>query len=488
MGAQLDTPQDKVKPESSLILDDAGPDVDRDEHEARQHQSIADWIKENLGGDVTNFEREERWRPQWKVTYTKDDESHTVFVRGDRPITNSHILYNEMQVLQALKANGIRVPGVLGWIQSPKAIVLEFIDTKDTRDLAYVTTGSETPTSMSEDRWQAMLSYMDHMAQTHAVPVTEFTHIKGFRELDTPEEIALRETERYFRLAEKTGDVDAPLAFVQRWLRRNVPQHRTKASFIAGDSGQFMSSGPEVLALTDFEIACIGDSLWDLACLRGRHPYENMGDIPALYDRYAEATGEEVDLPVVAYHTANFLQLSALSAKWFMMPEARGANWMEGLFEGANITRRTYEAIAEIHGIELDYNFQLPAPAINALEESGLKKIINDVSCLPTSSAFAEWERDILKGIPNFLLNNSRYRDWFESETINEIEATLGRKFDNLASADQAVIQMIETDDPANDATLIRIMHRRMLRLSMVIAGTDPDKDNPFFHILDPIL
>ncbi len=222
--------------------------------------------------------------------------------------------------------------------------------------------------------------------------------------------------------------------------------------------------------------------------MRGRHPYENMGDIPALYRRYAEATGEQVDLPVVAYHTANFLQLSALAAKWFMMPEARGANWMEGLFEGANITRRTYEAIAEIHGIALDYDLHLPEPTINAVEESGLNKIINDVSRLPTSSAFAEWERDILAGIPKFLLNNSRYRDWFESETVADIESITGQEFGDLASADKALFVIIETDDPANDADLIRIMHRRMLRLSMVIAGTDPDKENPFFHILDPIL
>ncbi len=471
-----------------LTLAEPEQGLDQEAHEAKQHEGIAAWVKENLGGDVIEFEREERWRPQWKVTYTKGDETGIVFVRGDRPITNPHMLHNEMLILQALKDNGIKVPAVLGWIESPKAIVLEFVDTPDARDLAYVTTGSDTPTSISPDRWQAMLSYMDHMAQFHAVPVSEFTHIRGFRDLDTPEEIALRETERYYRTAEQTGDIDPPLAFVQKWLRRNVPQHRTKASFIAGDSGQFMSDGPEVLALTDFEIACIGDSLWDLACLRGRHPYENMGDIPALYRRYAEATGEEVDLPVVAYHTANFLQLSALAAKWFMMPEVRGANWMEGLYEGANITRRTLEAIAELRGITLDYDLHLPEAAKHPLEESGLQKLVNDISRLPTNSSFAEWERDILEGIPKFLLNNARYREWFEKETIADIAQVTGASFDDLTSADEAILAVIEADDPSRDDDMVRILHRRTLRLSMIIAGTDPDDQNPFFHILDPIL
>ena len=124
---------------------------------------------------------------------------------------------------------------------------------------------------------------------------------------------------------------------------------------IAGDAGQFMSAGSEVLALLDFEIANIGDTRWDLACFRGRQPYENMGDIPALYQGYAEVTGDPVDLPVVCYHTVNFQQLSGIGARFFMEPCARGANWIEGVLEYASITRHAHEAVAELQGIELDY-------------------------------------------------------------------------------------------------------------------------------------
>ena len=31
-------------------------------------------------------------------------------------------------------------------------------------------------------------------------------------------------------------------------------------------------------------------------------------------------------------------------------------------------------------------------------------------------------------------------------------------------------------------------MHRRMLRLSMITADTNPDEDNPFFYVLEPII
>ena len=46
----------------------------------------------------------------------------------------------------------------------------------------------------------------------------------------------------------------------------------------------------------------------------------------------------------------------------------------------------------------------------------------------------------------------------------------------------------IGRNDPEDDEALVRLFHRRALRLSMIIAGTDPDDENPLFHKLDPIL
>jgi hypothetical protein len=349
-------------------------------------------------------------------------------------------------------------------------------------------TAIENPTSMDDERWVAMLSYMNHLAKVHEVPVDEFIEIRGLRQLEGAEEIALRQTERMYRIGVATDNIDSSLEFLQGWLRRNVPQHRTAASFIAGDAGQFMSHGSEVIALMDFEIAAIGDTHWDLACFRGRHPYENMGDIPALYRRYGETTGTPVDLPVVCYHTVNFLQLSSIAALTFMNPHARGANWIEGVLEYASITRRAFEAIAELQGFELDYDLHLPEPAHKRFEESGFEKMLVDIVQLPITTAFQEWERDLLASIPKFLLNHARYRDWFEAETVSDIAQLLGETFQNIDAADEALMLRIAKGNPDEDEALVRLFHRRLLRLSMIIAGTDPDDDNPLFHKLDPIL
>lgn len=462
--------------------------VDQDAFEQECHDGIHAWVKSELGGTVTEILRLERWRPQWKVTYRMNGETNAVLFRGNRPIAGKHDLRFEMDVMEVLEKNGIRVPHIHGWVHTPKAFVMDWVETED-RAPGMLHTAIENPSTLSDERWQAMLHYMEHLAKVHEVPVSEFAHIRRLsKPPQTAQEIALHQSERMYAGGEMMGHIDVVFQFLQAWLRRNVPEHRTRASFIAGDAGQFMSSGTDVLALLDFEIANVGDTHWDLACFRGRHPYENMGDIPALYRRYGEITGTPVDLRVVGYHTVGFLQLSAIAAKFFMDPNSRGGNWIEGVLEYCSISRRAYEAIAELHALDLEYDLHLPEPSIRPWEDSGLQKLLVDIQRLPTSTAFEPWERELLGSIPGFLLNHARYRDWFERESVADIREVTRTSVDDLPSADAALSELIEANDPARDDELVRLLHRRTLRFSMIAAGTDPDETNPLFHKLDPIL
>ena len=110
------------------------------------------------------------------------------------------------------------------------------------------------------------------------------------------------------------------------------------------------------------------------------------------------------------------------------------------------------------------------------------------MSQLPISSAFQEWQRELLSLIPKFLLNYARYRDWFEAERVETIAKLTRGSFENIDSADEALVQRHDHDDPGDDEALVRLFHRRALCLSMTIAGTDPDDKTPLFHKLDPIL
>ena len=52
--------------------------------EQQAHDGIRTWIASELGGEVTGITCLERWRPQWKVTYTAGAEEGAVLVRGNR--------------------------------------------------------------------------------------------------------------------------------------------------------------------------------------------------------------------------------------------------------------------------------------------------------------------------------------------------------------------------------------------------------------------
>src|SRR3546814_7500388 len=97
---------------------------------------------------------------------------------------------------------------------------------------------------MSDERWQASLSYMDALAKMHAIPVEAFAGTEA-GDPQTPRAIPLDSYERNYQLLEKRDAVDALIEFFTLWLRCNVPD-RSERCFVTGDCGQFLRKGPEI--------------------------------------------------------------------------------------------------------------------------------------------------------------------------------------------------------------------------------------------------
>ena len=151
--------------------------IDHEVYEAQCRVGIEAWVAEHLGGTVVDMVRLERWRPQWKVTYEAGGETNAVLVRGNRPIAPVEALRFEMEVMQVLEANGILVPHIHGWVDEPAAFVMDWVETKD-RAPGMLHTAIDNPSEMDDDRWQAALGYMEHLAAVHAVPVSEFAGVR----------------------------------------------------------------------------------------------------------------------------------------------------------------------------------------------------------------------------------------------------------------------------------------------------------------------
>jgi hypothetical protein len=284
------------------------------------------------------------------------------------------------------------------------------------------------------------------------------------------------------------GISDPFLDFATGWLRRNVPEAKPMLSSVTGDCGQFLSDGPNLTAVIDVEVGHLGDHFYDLACFRGRHPVENMGDIRALYDHYAKALGQPLDLDAIAYHTVSFLTMAVFTPLFGMIELQPGGDWTEGWFQVALIARRALEAMAEIEEVELDHNLSLPEARTTPVEDLAIRKLIFEINRIPTSEVFADWQRSTITGIPAFLSNAFHYGVWVQEQELDELEALLGYRPANTAEGDKALTEFVNKAGPERDAELIRLFHRRYLRHCLVIAGPNPPAEHIVLAKVQPIL
>ena len=51
---------------------------------SEQEKAIVDWLRRQLGAEVTRIERQPRWRPAWFVDAERGSESLRLYVRGER--------------------------------------------------------------------------------------------------------------------------------------------------------------------------------------------------------------------------------------------------------------------------------------------------------------------------------------------------------------------------------------------------------------------
>ncbi|MBA3038005.1 MAG: hypothetical protein FP814_16140 [Desulfobacterium sp.] len=454
--------------------------------DAQDRHNITQWIEKNIGGRVIRIERQRRWRAVWRVDIEQEGSSRSLLVKGMRPFQSiPYSLEHEMRVMEVLEASGIKVPHVYGMIESPETFVTDWV--KGSRDPGLQQEAIENASTISPERWQASLKYMEVLAQMHRIPPERFV---GKTEAKIPadaQEVALGQIELFYQMAEENHAVDALTEFFMVWLRRNVPQHRTGFAFVTGDCGQFLTEGEDITAILDMELGYLGDKLHDLACFRGRHPAENMGDVHALLRHYAKVTGEDLDLPVIAYHTVVFLSLAYISPIIGIKEKKPGGAWMEAALQTGFIGRRSLEAMAEIVGVELD-EIRLPQPHVTPLEDLAISKLATEIRNLPTSEIFQDWQRGDLASMADYLLNQAHYSRWMEEEDLREIGALLGHRPANLAEADKALRAFVQKAGPELDARLIKLFHRRSLRWCLVLAGPNAAKDHLMLVKLEPTL
>ncbi|MBL0115192.1 MAG: hypothetical protein IPP45_06930 [Sphingomonadales bacterium] len=460
-----------------------GFSTDRD-IEAEEARIVA-YLENELGCSNVSIHRMRRWRPIMHADVTRNGVRQRLFLKGERTWpTHPYPLDYERDMQITLSRNGVVVPEILGWVDDPKTIVMAWVE--GGRDAGLIQEAMENASVMSPDRWQASLRYMELLSELHAIPVEKFAAAGAEMPTNNTQEM-LGNFERFHAMSETLGITDSFIAFASGWLRRNCPTNTSGLSFLTGDCGQFLSDGPNVTCLMDFEIGHIGDPMRDLACYRGRHPIENMGDLPALFAHYAKAAGKPLDLDAMAFHTVAFLTEAYYGPLFGLHDTGPGGDWVEGQVQVAIIGRRCLEALAEVIGVTLAWP-KLPAAETTLYEDLALAKLEADIARLPDHQLMQEWQRNILASLPRSLKQMGHYRFWRDSALVADVASLTGKAIASVGEAEAELLRFVQAAGPDQDEAILRLLHARLSRDCLVIAGENPAADHIALSPMEPIL
>jgi Phosphotransferase enzyme family len=303
---------------------------------------------------------------------------------------------------------------------------------------------------------------MDTLARIHAIDTAKFDGIT----LPRPEkskDVALVQFDKYEAMYRKAKRRPEPvLEYLIRWVRRNVPSHRTKVSFLVCDVGQFMFDKGKLTAVLDLEMAYLGDSLQDLAALQLRDTAEPLGDIARALRHYEAIVGQSIDAAAFDWHTIAFAVVTPVS----MTDNISRPLPMSGVLQyyewWVNFCRIPLELIAASTGRRL----APPAPLIADVPQFGAtaESLVGAIKALQVQDGFATHERAETAKLASFMARTGEFGPAIARQDIADVEALLGIRFESLQAAEAALEAFVMTAGPERDDQLIPLLYNRIQR------------------------
>lgn len=407
------------------------------------------FVEEVTGGRIVRIERQVRWRPAWFAEVERDGEILKLHLRGDRAgdVAIFPDLKREADIMSILYDHGIPVPRIRGYCQDPPCIVMDTLP--GTRD---VFAGTDEAQRVAIGR-----EYMSAVAAMHKLPLEPFVEKAGVHLPEGAEEIALVGLRAYLPHYRRTKRRPEPLLeFVILWLQRNVLTHRTRASYIQFDPGQFLVEGGKMTGLYDFEFSMIGDPMTDLATMAMRNSIEPLGrPFPELCRYYEEAAGEPLDHEAIRFHNLVFATLGTMQFTGTVADPNPGDPHSVYLEWDLSLRRTILLALAELTGVALPEPSVEPGPGnfpalIKALEDT--------ISTIGTAEAIDESRKTQALELVEWLRHEDRMGDYARQRDIANIATYLGRGFESIGAAEEALEAHVLQAGPEEDAALFQLL------------------------------
>jgi aminoglycoside phosphotransferase (APT) family kinase protein len=413
---------------------------------------LTDWIERNIG-KVTRLEAEPRWRLAWTCDVERDGSIIPLYVKGPREVQAVVPVKLEGAALDVLHRNGIPAPRQYGYCAEIDAIVMERLEGESRL---------ETIADIAV-RDRVADEYVQAMVKFHALDPKLFLDA-GFKPPADPTQLRLAQfnTIEAGYLANKRVAEPAN-EFLRLWTLRNVPKGEISPSFITGDSFQMIYHDGHLKAVMDMEMACIGDPLLDLCCIRMRDLSEKTGDAAALTRRYEELSGKPLDMQALRFHLVAFSAVSSLLISNLLFAPTDNTDYFEYYVYYHGSLRIALEALAEVIDVKLD---PLPEPEpVTTPQTIHLRMLKLAVEQMDAGTDMERYKRSKALAEIAFLQRQDQYGDAFDRAYLDEIAALLGGRPADMAEAEARLESFIRKAAPQSDAALVKLLHRQELRL-----------------------
>ncbi len=429
-------------------------------------QLIARWIEANLGATVERIEKQGRWRPAWFVdARTREGADLPLYIRGQR--TESflpHGLRREYEVHRAMAEGGVIVPTLYGYIEELPASVMALVPGRSNLFTC------DDP--VAKDKILGQLA--EQMALIHSLDIEPFRKA-GLALPESSREIALSLFDEYHANYQRHHQrPDPAIAFCARWVLRNVPEATEPARFTVCDGGQFMFDGDRLTAMMDFELSALGDPLIELASLRIRGQWEDLGELPAFYRRYEQVSGRTVDRQKIRFHTTAFAlsgaMSSAIAVDMFFRSPSDTADFVEYQCWVVWEVKLAIEAVGEHMGIALEQ------PSVPEPVKSPANKAIFALAASHKNTSFdagdpiAAYRHRVQADIVQHLERIDQWGAAFENEYLDDAAGLLGTRPTSVEQANAQLEELVMAAGPDMDETLLRVLHRRTCRQAWLLA------------------
>lgn len=317
------------------------------------------------------------------LTFLVSDGSNRVVVRRPPPPPTppgAHDMLREARLIGALHGTGVPVPSLLATAESGEVIDVDFY-VMSFADGLVVTTRTPAPLDTPAIRRQVGEKLVDTLTDLHAVD----WRAAGLSDMGRPEGFNARHLRRMGRLiSDEDGQPPPHFAGIDSWLSAEVPPESGEAvvhnDFRLGNMVLSTEQPGSIAAVLDWELATIGDPLFDLGYFLSSVPEPDSPLTPTeelgaamledgyasrqeLADRYAERTG--ADLANLGWYTALALWKLAVLYEYGRRRAVRGVG--DPYYKDQGLVQSFLEAAHRAAGLEAPIQ---PEPEPDPIEES----------------------------------------------------------------------------------------------------------------------